>query len=108
MLLALAIDPATGPDPAELGLTRWVNAYRSGDYVGRYLWRPDLCGFKYATPAVDATHPWPAGSFPVIASASAPLANRREFCVGAGAHTHYWDGTAPQIGLELDALIRDV
>ena len=35
-----------------------------------------------------------------------PLDNRREFCIGKGAHQHYWDGTAPQIALELDALIR--
>jgi hypothetical protein len=27
-----------GPDPASLGVQEWINAYRSGDYVGRYLW----------------------------------------------------------------------
>ena len=32
------IAPGALPDPAELGLTAWVNAYRSGDYVGRSLW----------------------------------------------------------------------
>ncbi len=32
---------------------------------------------------------------------------RREFCIGAGGHTHYWDETAPDIAYELDRLIRD-
>jgi hypothetical protein len=27
----------TPPDPSDFGLTLWVNAYRSGDYVGRSL-----------------------------------------------------------------------
>jgi hypothetical protein len=27
-----------GPDPRSLGLHTWFNGYRSGDYVGRYLW----------------------------------------------------------------------
>jgi hypothetical protein len=34
----LEIKDAAPPDPADLGLTRWINAYRSGDYVGRSLW----------------------------------------------------------------------
>lgn len=28
-----------------------------------------------------------------------------EFCIGAGAHTHYWDDTAPDIAQALNALI---
>ena len=30
---------------------------------------------------------------------------KREFCIGAGAHTHYWDETAPEIARELDRLV---
>jgi hypothetical protein len=26
-------------------------------------------------------------------------------CIGLGAHTHYWDRSAPEIGKELDRLI---
>lgn len=99
------IQRTTPPDPDELGLTQWVNAYRSGDYVGRYLWRPEDCGFAFETPVVNARTPWSAGEFPAIVSESAAPANRREFCIGAGGHTHYWDGTAPQVALELDRLI---
>ena len=28
-----------------------------------------------------------------------------EMCIGAGAHTHYWDDTAPDIAEQLNALI---
>ena len=31
------------PDPQALGVTMWMNAFRSGDYVGRYLLRSDKC-----------------------------------------------------------------
>jgi hypothetical protein len=104
---AAAIARATGPDPDELGLALWVNAYRSGDYVGRYLWRPDDCDFLYASAEARATQPWVVGPFPGTFSdaVTPPASNRREFCIGAGAHTHYWDATAPQIALELDALV---
>ena len=83
-----------------------MNAYRSADYVGRHLWRPDACDFLHASAPARSFHPWVTGRFPAIASETAPpLRNRREFCIGAGAHTHYWDATAPHIALELDALI---
>jgi hypothetical protein len=85
-------EPYTIPDgqlpaPHELGITAWINGYRSGDYVGRYLWR---------TPRL--THEW--DSLP-----SEDLdGERREFCIGTGAHTHYFDDTAPEIARELDRI----
>jgi hypothetical protein len=81
----------TDPNPQRLGIAEWVNAYRSGDYVGRYLWHPD-----------KGDDSW---SFNVYAENGNYA--RREFCIGAGAHTHYWDETAPQIARELDRLIVD-
>ena len=62
---------AHGPDPRELNVEQWVNAYRSGNYVGRYLWRPDLCDYR-----------WDGGR--ELRSTSA-TGNRVEFCIGAGA-----------------------
>jgi hypothetical protein len=101
-----SIGEKTAPDPSELGASLWVNAYRSGDYIGRNLWRPDGSSFNFETPKMSAALPWRAGPFPVVASESAPPpVNRREFCIGAGGHTHYRDSTAPQIALELDRLI---
>lgn len=81
------------PAPTALGVKRWVNAYRSGDYVGRYLWHPDAFGGPH-----NAI--WSTKHVHVDGGAS-----KREFCIGSGAHTHYWDETAPEIALELDRLV---
>jgi hypothetical protein len=83
--------PCTGPDPNDTGVALWVNAYTSGDYVGRYLWYPD---FPHPTDARWSIHP-----------AGQEQGHKREFCIGAGAHTHYWDDSAPEIAIELDQLI---
>jgi hypothetical protein len=79
------------PNPTHLGVAQWVNAYRSGDYVGRYLWHPD-----------SGDNPWGEEAYE---ESPATPGTRREFCIGAGGHTHYWDTTAPKIGKELDRLI---
>ena len=83
--------PGTEPNPTDLGVAQWVNVYRSGDYVGRYLWHPDSGG-----------NPWQKD---VYQESGTPLSPRRELCIGSGEHTHYWDATAPKIGKELDRLI---
>jgi hypothetical protein len=77
------------PLPSEIDVKLWVNAYRSGDYVGRYLWHPDSGQDMWSTRLVhvNAEH------------------RKREFCIGAGAHTHYWDETAPEIAVELDRIV---
>jgi hypothetical protein len=79
-----------GPDPLALGVTRWVNLYRSGDYVGRSLWTPDSAPELF----VPSTRPRKIDEI------------RFEGCIGAGAHTHYWDDTAPSVASELDRLIE--
>jgi len=68
---------AAEPDPAALGVRQWTNAYRSGDYIGRSLWPHEKTD--------DRT--------------------RIDICIGAGAHTHYWDRTAPMIAEMLDRAI---
>jgi hypothetical protein len=89
-----AIDDSAKPDPDKLGLTRWINAYRSGDYVGRSLWLDEW----YYRPAHSAANPVPC----VTAS---PDGKREEMCIGAGAHIHYMDDTAPDIAWKLDSLL---
>ena len=32
---------------------------------------------------------------------------REEFCIGNGAHTRYWDDTAPAIAARLDRLLAE-
>jgi hypothetical protein len=91
------------PDPTELlGVKLWINCYRTGDYVGRFLWRtdsydyvwtPDLCG---SPPDAATIHNSTDG------------AHRLEFCIGAGSHTHYWDSTAIVVAKELDRLIGEI
>jgi hypothetical protein len=90
------IAPDTLPDPAELGVTTWVNLYRSGDYVGRSLW---LTEWYRRTIGGNDTGVYPESLY--VASSE----GRSEMCIGAGAHTHYWDDTAPDVAEQLDALI---
>ena len=87
------------PDPRSLGVREWVNAYRTGDYVGRYLWRP---------------HPWEPVETVSFRTWDPPQGipkniwsedGRVEFSIGPGAHTHYWDSTAEPIAETLDVLI---
>ncbi|OLE36085.1 MAG: hypothetical protein AUI36_27160 [Cyanobacteria bacterium 13_1_40CM_2_61_4] len=78
--------PGLEPNPATLGVKLWVNAYRSGDYVGRYLWHPDTGKARWLK--------------------REEAADKVEFCIGAGAHNRYWDDTAPEVGAELDRLIE--
>ncbi len=80
--------PGQHPEPAALGVQTWTNAYRSGDYVGRYLWFPDTGDERWG---------------PVQESQR----DRSEVCIGAGAHTHYWDETAPAIRRMLDQIVAN-
>jgi hypothetical protein len=90
------------PDPSELGVQHWVNAYRSGDYVGRSLWVEEWYGRNLNGP--DRGTP----DEPVLVVRQAPLPQpspREEMCIVAGAHQHYWDDTATDIAEQLNALI---
>jgi hypothetical protein len=95
----LIAKPPRGPEPQELGVALWVNAFRSGDYVGRYLWRSDVCGYQWQPGGEQASIGTP------VQFVSSDGKIRLEFCIGAGAHTHYWDSTAPMISEEIDRLI---
>jgi len=70
-----------GPAPAALGVARWVNLWGSGDYVGRWLWA-----------AESNAHP-PALQRPGDDYSTAPCSGPawRDECVGADAHTHYFE-----------------
>jgi len=74
---------ATLPDPDHLGVAEWANRYRTGDYIGRFLWRDQ--------------DPWDLG----------PWSNgkRVECTIGPGAHTHYWDSRSG-VQETLDRLIQ--
>ena len=68
-------DWAGRPDPSELRVEQWLNAYRTGDYIGRALWEND------------------------------PPPGAKDLCLGGGAHTHYWDPDSDEVARRLDELV---
>jgi len=82
------------PSAADIGAVEWVNACRSGDYVGRFLWTPSAQGYRIARVRPDGT---------VDADRAG---DRTEFCLGAGAHTHYFSNDAVALAVEIDRLIE--
>jgi hypothetical protein len=82
---------AAGPAAQDLGATEWVNAYRSGDYIGRFIWGAD----KFEIAGVD-----PNGRVEARRAGE-----RTEFCLGAGAHTHYFDDDAVALAVEIERLV---
>ena len=89
------------PDPPLLGVELWVNAYRSGDYVGRSLWLDERYNRSSLEPGA---YPQPI-CIETDSPAPPPPPRRAEMCIGAGAHVHYWDESAPDIAQMLDRLI---
>jgi hypothetical protein len=85
---------AAGPSASDIGAVEWVNACRSGDYVGRYLWTPAGRAYRIALVGADGK---------VEAERAG---DRTEFCLGAGAHTHYFSDDAVALAVEIDRLIE--
>jgi len=86
-----------GPDPRrDLGVASWVNVWGAGDYVGRWLW----------SPARDPLLPALAVDPQAYEGTPIQLApHYRDICLGADAHTHYFDlDNAVMLG-ELRALV---
>jgi hypothetical protein len=83
------------PRPDEMNVAEWTNAYRSGDYIGRSLW---VGQWLDRNQSGDAKRP------PDVADGR-PSQNSVETCIGLGAHTHYWDRSAPEVAEMLDQMI---
>lgn len=92
----------SGPSPHELGLARWSNLWGSGDYVGRWLWA-----------APDASRPAPLQVDPARYDGAAQQGQDamgriwKDRCVGADAHTHYFELEQRLVAEELLELVRD-
>jgi hypothetical protein len=102
-----------GPRAGDLGAARWLNAYCSGDYVGRWLWS-DAHGLRYSHP-MTASLVVPAfgrvdvygGFHPTPPIDPAFLAAREaEVCLGLGAHTHYLEEGQTTVAWMIDHLVR--
>jgi hypothetical protein len=96
--LGMAVDPPIKirsclPRSDEMNVTHWSNAYRSGDYIGRWLWTGQWLVRNTSNCTVDG---------PAVARPGAPL-KCDEMCIGLGAHTHYWDRSAPGVASRLDS-----
>ena len=103
-----------GPRAEDVGVRQWLNAFTSGDYVGRWLWsrdgpNDDLLGHPLAEvlqPGVlgrasvyDAFAPTPPDGGELDASAEA------ETCLGVGAHTHYFEPDQQEMAWLVDYLL---
>lgn len=93
--------PPNAPGEHDLGIVEWVNAYRTGDYVGRWVWRGS------SDPNVWRRCSGSDQSQGAPLVFSSPTHCCEEICIGAGAHTHYWDQTAGDIAAMLDHLINN-
>jgi hypothetical protein len=83
-----------GPRASDIGAAAWVNAFRSGDYVGRWVWTPPGQPYRIALVGADGR------------VEAARAGDRTEFCLGAGAHTHYFSNDAVALAVEIDRLIE--
>ncbi|MFL6699810.1 MAG: hypothetical protein ACJ8GJ_21785 [Vitreoscilla sp.] len=103
-----------GPRAGDVGVQRWMNAFCSGDYVGRWLWsdaaqEPVL---KHPTDYAVGTDPFGRvdvyGGFNPTPPAEAQLrhAPEVEVCLGLGAHTHYFERDQATVAWMIDYLIR--
>ena len=86
---------SAAPAAADLGLTEWVSACRSGDYIGRFIWSSerDPANFGVAVVGRDGR----VGAH--------RAGDRTEFCLGAGAHTHYFSDDAVALAVEIERLV---
>ena len=92
-------DMCETPDPKKLRLTRWVSAYRSGDFVGRSLWLDHWYNRNDQGPDHGQY-----GEPPTISTSQSGAVE--ELCIGIGGHNYYWDRSAPDIAEQLDKLIN--
>ena len=101
-----------GPSAAGVGVQRWINAYTTGDYVGRWLWsRPAREPSDVSDALVDQVVSQDDVYLPPPASlAQDPVPQGwREWdvCLGAGAHTHYFEADQLDMARLVDRLIAD-
>jgi hypothetical protein len=90
----LGTTPPTGPDPmTELAVNSWVNVWGAGDYVGRWLWTSAPCDDLPPLSVSNAAYlPGHTESSPEENDAAyESKSTYRDRCMGADAHTHYFE-----------------
>ena len=103
-----------GPRATDIGVQRWMNAFCSGDYVGRWLWSnaADQPTLNHPTEFAVGHDPFGRvdmyGTFDPMPPADGALQSAREVevCLGLGAHTHYFERDQTTVAWMIDYLIR--
>ena len=103
-----------GPRAADVGVRRWMNAFCSGDYVGRWLWSSAGHDAALRHPMLNPVGHDPFGRVDVYGDfnptppAEARLLGAREVevCLGLGAHTHYLEPDQTTVAWMIDWLVR--
>lgn len=103
-----------GPRATDVGVQRWMNAFCSGDYVGRWLWSNAGKDTALKHPMINTVGHDPFGrvdaytGFNPTPPAEGHLQGAREVevCLGLGAHTHYFERDQTTVAWMLDYLIR--
>jgi hypothetical protein len=103
-----------GPRATDIGVQRWMNAFCSGDYVGRWLWSNAGKDTTLKHPMISTVGHDPFGrvdaytGFNPMPPAEGHLQEAREVevCLGLGAHTHYFERDQTTVAWMIDYLIR--
>ncbi len=107
-------DPFCGPRAEDIGVRQWLNAFTSGDYVGRWLWSRDGPGTDVlGHPLTDALRPGYLGRASVYdtfvpnppGTADLDPVREAETCLGVGAHTHYFEPDQQEVAWLIDYLV---
>jgi hypothetical protein len=107
-------DQVFGPRAADIGVQRWMNAFCSGDYVGRWLWSSAAHDPVLKHPMINKVGHDPFGRVDVYtgfnptppAQAHLHAAREVEVCLGLGAHTHYLERGQTTVAWMIDYLVR--
>ena len=103
-----------GPRAEDVGVRQWLNAFTSGDYVGRWLWTRDgATGDVLGHPLAEVLRPGALGRVSVYDAFSPTppdgvalgAEKEAETCLGVGAHTHYFEPDQREVAWLIDYLI---
>ena len=101
----LKLNGATvGPRARDLGVQRWMNAFCSGDYIGRWLWSQPTPG-KSAERAAAFGQVDPMSGMRSVDKVP-PSAREIEVNLGLGGHTRYLDPDRSDVGGMIDFLVH--
>jgi hypothetical protein len=100
------------PAAGDVGVTEWLNVYTTGDYVGRWLWSRHSRAGDLSAPLIDerdvatgndAYIPNGIRTGKLETLMNGPT--EKDICLGAGAHTHYFDKDQEIVATAIDSMI---